>query len=163
MTSSWQGTETPTNYSIDLGEGHAQYQIDYSGYKARIITAGEVAIITNNTSWDELTAIKGFYLDSNDSTPNDACYYDKTTGISNINECKYGWLYDRTYNECTNYGCLNNSNVATYGYWTITPNATISAYIVGFLQANIALGSVDESHGGPGIRPVIEVLRSKLN
>ena len=161
-TDTWKGTETPTNYSIDLGEGKAQYQVDYSEYKARIITAGEVAIITNNTSWNELTSTTGFYLDSNEVTPSDTCYYNETTGINDISGCKYGWLYDRTKPNCTKYGCLNNSDIETYGYWTISPSSDIiRTYSVEY-KSCLTAGLVDQAHGAAGIRPVIEILRSNL-
>ena len=161
-TDTWKGTETPTNYSIDLGEGKAQYQIDYNDYKARIITAHEVAQITGNTEFDELTAITGFCLDSNNVTSSNTCYYNESMGISDISGCKYGWLYDRTKPNCTKYGCLNNSDIETYGYWTISPSSDIiRTYLVEY-KSCLTAGLVDQAHGVAGIRPVIEVLKSNL-
>ena len=153
-TASWQGTETPTNYTIDQTEqtSKAKYTIDYSSYKARLITANEVAQITGNTSWDEKNADTMYYLASN-STERDMCKIG----------CKYGWLYDRTRTDCTSFGCSNNSDQMNYGYWTISPNATgtDSAWIV-FYFGSVNSATVNYS-GLPGVRPVIEVLKSKLS
>ena len=88
-TSSWLGTVTPSNYTMDqTGQtSNANYTIDYSDYKARLITANEIAQITGNTSWDEKTATSYFYFDTNTNTASDTCTSGNTTG------CSYGWLY----------------------------------------------------------------------
>ncbi len=153
-TKDWQGTEMPTNYSINLGEGKANYTIDYSTYKARIITASEVANIVS-------TDRESFYFDSKDTTASEKCTFDSSTGIGDISGCQYGWLYDRTSSECTNYGCLNNSSAETFGYWTSTATSSKSTnafriYFYGYMN-NINVNSEYF-----GIRPVIEVLKSNL-
>ncbi len=158
-TESWVGTITPENYSIDQSSqtSNAKYTIDYSSYKARLITAQEVAQITGNTTWDEKISKSGFYFDTNTTTASTTCKSGNTSG------CKYGWLYDRTKTDCTDYGCLNNSDQETYAYWTISPYAsnsrrawTVSSY--GTLgDGNVGIG------GSFGVRPVIEVLKFKLN
>ena len=154
-TSSWKGTETPMNYIMDQStqSSKAKYTIDYSSYKARLITAQEVAIITENTSWDEKVASNSnwYYFHSKSSTGG-AC----TSG------CTYGWLYDRTNTNCTNYGCLNNSDQKDYGYWTASSRASNSTYAwivyyYGYIHYD---GVVASSYRG--VRPVIEVLKSKL-
>ena len=158
-TLSWKGTITPSNYTMDqTGQtSNAKYTIDYSSYKARLITAQEVAQITGNTTWDEKISKSGFYFDTNTTTASTTCKSGNTSG------CKYGWLYDRTKTDCTDYGCLNNSDQETYAYWTISPYAsnsrrawTVSSY--GTLgDGNVGIG------GSFGVRPVIEVLKFKLN
>ena len=160
-TKNWIGTETPTNYSINLGEGHAQYQIDYSDYKARIITANEVAQITNNTTWDEREKVIYYYFDSNSKDASKNCTFDSSTGIGDISGCSYGWLYDRTNPSCTTYGCLNNSDIEIYGYWTISPSSNINdrAWVI----CHIGILDIRYVNDSRGIRPVIEVLKSKLN
>ena len=151
-TKDWIGTEVPTNYSIDqTGQtSKAKYTIDYSSYKARVITAQEVAQITGNTTWDEKTSGSEFYFDTNTKEKS-------TTGF------KYGWLYDRTSQNCTDRGCLNNSDVATVGYWTISPLASTSgsAWLV-YCGGTLAGNSVADGFSY-GVRPVIAVLKSKLN
>ena len=158
-TKDWIGTEVPTNYSIDqTGQtSKAKYTIDYSSYKARLITAQEVAQITGNTTFDEKTSGSVFYFDTNTSTASTTCKSGNTTG------CKYGWLYDRTNTSCTDYGCLNNSDVEIYGYWTVSPRASDSYYAWNVNCAG-SLGGLDVFDGNAyGVRPVIAVLKSKLN
>ena len=154
-TKDWIGTEVPTNYIMDqTGQASGtKYTIDYSTYKARIITAQGIAQITNNTSWDETTSMDWYYLDTNTKEKS-------TTGF------KYGWLYDRTNTECKEeYGCLNNadSSMNGYGYWTVSSHVgyTNSAWLMSSF-GNVS-GSGTDSSDYFGIRPVIEVLKSKLN
>ena len=160
-TSSWKGTITPTNYTMDqTGEtSKAKYTIDYSGYKARLITAQEVATITGYTGWDEKVAENSnwYYFDSKTTTQSDTCKKGNTSG------CQYGWLYDRTNTGCTTYGCLNNSDQTTYGYWTSSSRADYSgsAWYVSY-YARVDSNSVNFSHPY-GVRPVITILKSKLS
>ena len=161
-TEKWQGTETPLNYTMDQStqESKAKYTIDYSSYKARLITAQKVAQITGNTSWDEKTADSGFYFDTNTDTASDTCKSGNTTG------CQYGWLYDRTKTNCTKYGCLNNADSAMtgHGYWTVSSGASFfryawSVYSYGtFISDTLVSGDYDI-----GVRPVITILKSKLS
>ena len=164
-TSSWKGTETPTNYTLDQTRrtSKAKYTIDYSEYKARLITAQEIATITGHTDWNE----SYYHLESKSSSQQSpTCRSGNTTG------CKYGWLYDRTKTNCTTYGCLNNSDISA-SYWTASSVAgsSDSAWIVTFAisvtqdgrfyAAVVEDNTVSLSSQG-GVRPVIEVLRSKL-
>ncbi len=153
-TDEWKGTITPSNYTMDQSTqtSKAKYTIDYSGYKARLITAQEVAQITGNTTWDERT----FYFDTKTSSQSATCKSGNTSG------CKYGWLYDRTNKGCTTYGCLNNSDQETYGYWTASSYAGISNYAMQVnYEAKMTTYPVIDSI--LGVRPVITVLKSKLS
>ena len=160
-TKTWVGTETPSNYTMDQSTqgGKAKYTIDYSNYKARLITANEIAQITGNTTWDEKTASSSFHFDTNTTTASDTCKKGDTSG------CQYGWLYDRTNKSCTTYGCLNNadSSMNGYSYWTASSRAdsSSSAWRVSF-YARVGSDYVDTS-SDYGVRPVIEVLKSKLS
>ena len=74
--------------------------------------------------------------------------------------------YDRTSYKCTTYGCLNNSNTSTDGYWTSSANAitTNGAWRV-YYNGYVCTSAVDHTGGyasNYGIRPVIEVSKSKL-
>ena len=168
-TSSWKGTETPSNYTMDQTgqKSKAKYTIDYSGYKARLITAQEVAQITGNTTWDEKISTSAFYFDTNTSTESSTCYYNNDTEAGDITNCKYGWLYDRTSKSCTKYGCLNNSDQETYGYWTASSFAVLSFdswYVTYSARVNNSfVGSRGVIISDGGIRPVITVLKSNLN
>ena len=158
-TKTWVGTETPSNYTMDQSTqgSNAKYTIDYSNYKARLITAQEVAQITGNTTWDEKTATNSFYFDSKTTTASTTCKSGNTTG------CQYGWLYDRTNKSCTTYGCLNNSDQTTYGYWTASSRADHSDYAWGVnCIANVYSYDVYYSNNY-GVRPVITILKSKLS
>ena len=158
-TEKWQGTETPANYTMDQStqSSEANYTIDYSSYKARLITANEIAQITGNTSWDErLSNNNYYYLDSKTISASTTCKSGDTSG------CQYGWLYDRTNTNCTDRGCLNNSDQATYGYWTASSRATSSSFAwVVYYYGNVNLNNVNIDNRD-GVRPVIEVLKSKL-
>ena len=165
-TASWKGTEIPSNYSIDQSSqtSKAKYTIDYSDYKARLITANEVAQITGNTSFDEENTDSYFYFDSNTSTASSTCKSGNTSG------CSYGWLYDRTSTYCTTYGCLNNSDQTTYGYWSASSFATKTGVAWGVFPGNSSSsgsffgGSTvgGKFADGSGVRPVITVLKSNL-
>ena len=162
-TLGWKGTITPSNYTMDQrGQtSNAYYIIDYSEYKARLITAQEVAQITGadkeeTLNWEEKSAVDLYYFDSLSTSQSDTCKKGNTIG------CKYGWLYDRTSLDCNLLGCLNNSDRGTYGYWTSAANASQStkAWLVnrnGYMYSTSITTSTDY-----GIRPVIEVLKSNL-
>ena len=160
-TSSWKGTETPANYTMDQASqtSKASYTVDYSGYKARLITAQEIATITGNTTWNEKLTAKSlwYYLDTNTTSASSTCQSGNTSG------CQYGWLYDRTKPSCTTYGCLNNSDKSTSGYWTISSRAgdTKSALNM-YYHAFLYFTDVNTSNY-VGVRPVITVLKSKLS
>ena len=159
-TKSWVGTKTPSNYTMDqTGQGSkAKYTIDYSSYKARLITANEIAQITGNTTWDEKTATNSFYFDSKTDKASDTCKYGNTSG------CKFGWLYDRTFTSCTTRGCLNNSDQETSGYWTSSPYASDSYSAWGVIfDGHLRTSVVDDEFDGFGVRPVITVSKSKLS
>ena len=160
-TASWKGTITPTNYTMDQTgqESNANYTIDYSEYKARLITANEIAQITGNASWNEKIAGSTYYFDTNTTTESDTCKSGDTSG------CKYGWLYDRTSDFCTTYGCLNNSDQVIYGYWTAssrvdTSNDAWGVDCTAYFNGTTDVFYYDYSYG---VRPVITVLKSKLS
>ena len=154
----WKGTETPSNYTMDqtIQKSNANYKINYSTYKARLITAQEIAKITGYKEWDEKSSTNVYYFDTKTSSPSPTCKSGNTTG------CKYGWLYDRTYTSCIDYGCLNNSNVYMIGYWTASSysNSSSSAWYVNY-GGFVVSGGVSTTNYF-GVRPVIEVLKSKL-
>ncbi len=160
-TSSWQGTITPSNYTMDQTgqKSNAKYTIDYSSYKARLITAQEITQITGNTTWDERNAKSGYYFDSKTIDPSDTCKSGNTSG------CSYGWLYDKTSTNCTDFGCLNSSNkfIFTSGYWTASSRASFNGYAWNVsYSGNVSDLDVADDIGW-GVRPVIEVLKSKLS
>ena len=159
-TELWKGTELSANYTMDqTGQtSNANYTIDYSGYKARLITAKEIAQITGNTSWNEKVATHSnwYYFDSKTYIVSDTCKKGNTSG------CQYGWLYDRTHTSCTTYGCLNNSDKETYGYWTASSCAD-DYYNAWILSADGFISDDYVDSDNYGVRPVITILKSKLS
>ena len=159
-TDEWVGTEIPNNYSVSQ-EGYANYTIPYKdeSYKARVISANEVAQIVGNENFDENKDKDIFCFDTGTSTRSETCKKGDTSG------CKYGWLYDRTKTDCTTYGCLNDADwrMTANGYWTGT---AINVYTS---QAHFVSGTGILGRGNillnyqTGLRPVIEVLVSKLS
>ena len=162
-TSSWKGTITPSNYTMDqTGEtSNAKYTIDYSSYKSRLIKAQEIATITGNTSWNEKVAANSnwYYFDSKTDTESDICKTGNTAG------CSYGWLYDRSSIDCTVYGCLNNadSSMTGVGYWTASSRAATSSNAWNVHYYTVGDNPYVSYLGNFGVRPVIEVLKSKLS
>ena len=163
-TSSWNGTITPLNYVVSQTTG-GNYTIQYSEneYKARLITANEIAQITENKKFDESTSVDDeyFYFDTNSTSKSLTCGTGDTSG------CNYGWLYDRTYIECEKYGCLNNSDLSSpqtmYGYWTSTTTYRDDSNVwrIGF-AAILYNNHVVYYENSFGVRPVIEVLKTNL-
>ena len=89
--------------------------------------------------------------------------YKKCT-IGNTTGCSYGWLYDRTSINCTTYGCLHNAESRVHGYWTSSARAS-GTDIAWRVHDYGAMGSlvIDNSTNHYGIRPVIEIKRSKID
>ena len=138
-TSSWD-SKLSLSETID--------NFDYTGYKARLITADEVAEITGaNTSlkWasnltytydtPEIgTTVSDYYLDGLNGT--DTTWKTKVASLTT--KSKYAWLYDytaySTSDGCIDYGCnISDRNYYNYyaygevsstekiaGYWTST-------------------------------------------
>ena len=162
-TDSWVGTETPSNYTMDQrGQGsNAYYTIDYSGYKARLITMNEIAKITGNITYNEITATTFYHFDSNTNVKSDTCTGGNTSG------CQYGWLYDRTNTLCTGYGCLNNSDIDSpfgglRGYWTASSRAGDTKYAWHVYCSGLADYYAVEQSYNYGVRPVITISKSLI-
>ncbi|MGE5455630.1 MAG: prepilin-type N-terminal cleavage/methylation domain-containing protein [Ignavibacteriales bacterium] len=150
-TSSWAGVPTRTD-SYSVSNGSSTYTINYSGYKARIISANEVAMITGNTSFNETTSLgSNYFFFDNNSTSTPSTY----TG-------KYSWLYNYTYN-CTNYGCSVADN-NLFGYWASTSiSGTVgSAWSVRYYSSLIGNDTTVSSSNAYGLRPVITISKNVL-
>ena len=141
-------------YSNDSG---VSYVINYSGLRARFITANEVANIVGFSSWNEKSATidDWYYFDSKDGS-------NYKTGIGTS---EYSWLFDNIWS-CTNYGCnMNESQKRYYGYWT--------ASVVNGKNNNVwrvtTKGRIFDDDANPtvvtgrgGIRPVITINKDIL-
>ena len=130
----------------EMKEVAAQLESDTKGWKnaARLITANEVAKISGNTSFN--LGQGWFYFGSNNQ--------NDTSKRSN-----YGWLYDRTRSDCKEYGCLNNADQGTWGYWTSNANI-IGSTGAWFVIRSGSLNNVTVSDPTGGVRPVITISKS---
>ena len=165
-TDSWNGTITPTNYEY---KGRSAYTINYNTeeykYKARLITAQEIAKITGADkvlNWKEEISIDKYYFDGAKGT--DGKW--KTQVAKSTNKSDYYWLFDRT-RVCTEYGCKVEDG-STHGYWTSSASAynLYNAWHV-FCYGSIRNGGDIANYSVSwttyfGVRPVIEVLKSSL-
>ena len=142
---------TNNNYS-----GNQKYTINYNGYKARLLRAEEINVITKMEA-STLSEMQGVFFDNSCSN---GC--NKAMNI-------YGWLFDYTgvnvpvgttgAPSCTQYGC-NAGNNYDQSYWLLEPSDTFGfAYGVGF-SGRLHSSQVGAISGG--IRPVITVSKSKL-
>ena len=183
LTDSWQGTITPSDYVYAIGA--SAYQISYAteGYKARFITANEVAQIVGNTTFNSYTkgADDWFYLDGGTSAATGQTW--QTQIATATEKSAYFWLYNFLYQNET-YGNYNPGNGA-WAYWTsdAVAGTTNRAWLVGSngaLNSNIhyyngtaRYNLVTEDWGNfvnstnnyqmVGIRPVITVLKSVID
>ena len=125
-----------------------------SSLNARLITANEVAKITENTKFDtSKRGQKWFCFDTNQSINS---YCPEVQEIS-----KYAWLFDYT-NNCTSYGC-NIADSINNGYWTSSiylgsPSMATCVNRYGNLETRF----VDDADNN-GIRPVITVSKSVIS
>ena len=113
---------------------------------ARLITANEIAKITEKTGFDASKKNQDWFcLDTNQ--PDTTSYCAKAQGTS-----EYAWLFDYTY-ECTNYGC-NTSDLSTWGYWTSTSSWHVSRF--GHLS------NTNANYADSGVRPVITISKANI-
>ncbi len=155
----------PSEYNIkqlvDLSPT-TYYQLDYTGYKARLISAEEVAGIVGYTTWKQSSySAPTFYFDSKLTTESPTCKSGNTSG------CQYGWLYDRTSISCKTYGCLNNASSSMGGiggYWTSSGFTDNYTFTFDWYVHNQGLLSNVTGYNSSvvGIRPVISVLKFTL-
>lgn len=125
-------------------EKEREYAISYDGYKARLITAQELALVTGNKDWKETGTTTHFYFGS--ESDSDFQNYS--------NRGNYSWLYNYTYG-CKDKDCdIEDDN--TYGYWTASALYKDLAFVVHFggMVYNEKVTSQK------GIRPVITIDKS---
>lgn len=148
-TGSWVGTEQPANYTDNL----INKTINYSGYKARLITEEDVFDITDNPN-------VYFFTETGGET--DTCTENNASG------CLYNWL--------------RGNCVGTVGYWTANAYAhngnidyavngvefarliTYNSYNVNGVSETSYAGELKYGPGVQhyGLRPVIEIAKSNL-
>ena len=125
---------------------------------ARLIEASEIVKMTGFSNWtDNAEDFSGYYLHNNSTST----VYKESAGTN-----KYSWLFDNT-DSCTTYGCnVANSTLQAAGYWTNTKPSPGDAgsctawYIDNSGKITLLYGT--DWGVSVGIRPVIEVSKSKL-
>ena len=145
-----------TGSNSEMKEVKRKLEEDTKDWKntARLITANEVAKITEKTGFDASKENQSWFcLDTNQ--PDTTSYCAKAQGKS-----EYAWLFDYTY-DCTSYGC-NKADSSNYGYWTSTPNKYDST-IAWRVFRNDALSYTYVTDAVNGIRPVITISKSNIS
>ena len=166
-TSSWSGVPTRSDSYTDPLKG---YTIDYSGYRARLIEANEIAKITGADTALQWDSGKPFADDTpTKGTHSSYYYFDGAYGTDSIWQTQvatstgashYAWLFDYT-KGCTSYGC-NTANSGTYGYWTSSASASRS-YYAWHVTASGRVGYDNVGSVARGLRPVITISKSNLS
>ena len=119
---------------------------------ARLITANEIAKITNHPTFDSNKTGQTLYcLATNKQDSTSMPYCNKETNIS------MNWLFDYTYcvEGSNDWGCSHN-DTSTYGYWTSTPYTGSSSDAWNVNRRGDLL-SLTVSNTARGVRPVITV------
>ena len=150
------------SHTFNNGTENKTYEVSYNGMKARLPEAGEIADAVGHPTWNEDTAISGFYLDS--KSTGRTVGYGKGKATSD-----YDWLFnnlswgsssndDSDSLTCLYYGCTQNlgKTLGDHGYWSSVSisglssqswQVSASGYLGGYLVANTNVG----------IRPVISL------
>lgn len=133
-TQDWKGVKDRTD-KYSLKDGEIDYTIDYTGYKARIISQEEI-----------MNIIKDTYSIGEDG----ATYFNKKTCSGNSkSECEYSWLFDRTGANGEEYWTSTARLDEKYcPVWAVKSIGAIYPVTVGFKDT------------GKGIRPVITIDKS---
>ncbi len=151
-TSSWLGVNLRTDkYSVktQTSDGMAaDYTIDYSTYRARLINADEIAKISGKTSFSVENDPDWFYLDSNT--------HDQVA--TEQGKSSYAWLFDYT-GGCFVNGC-NFENYGTAGYWTSSLSKGSYRYAWRINNAGILDYDYVDDTSEDGIRPVITISKT---
>ncbi len=145
-TQDWKGVKDRTD-KYSLKDGEIDYTIDYTGYKARIISQEEI-----------MNIIKDTYSNGED---NNMIYFNKSTCSNKdySSKCEFGWLFDRTGSSCKSVGCYNDGGDE---YWTSTAYLDDKYSPVWAVKSNgvIRHETVGFKDTGKGIRPVITIDKS---
>lgn len=150
-TDSWTGISSRSD-TYSISSSSVSYTVDYSGYKARLLSANEIATITTNTAFNEKinTGTNWYYLDNGGQV---------STSSSN-KVSKFYWLFDNTIG-CSNYGC-KKENDYTSGYWLVSPDtgSTTSAWRI---RRDGAIATLNiNSKNNSGVRPVITIDKAQI-
>lgn len=134
-------------------DGHSySFSIDYSGKKARLISAEEVAALTGISSWSSSDSL--YYFGSGKDTG-----YLNQNSTEQLRQESFSWLFDNM-NDCDQFGCESGQDNA-FSYWTSTPRTNTSNEV--WCICNEGCLDTNESNTSwIGLRPVISVSKSTV-
>ena len=151
-------------HTFNNGEEDITYTVNYTGMKARLPYAQEIANAVGHETWDEDTALytQYFYFDSKNTIR--IVGYDK-----NIKTSSQAWLFDnlnrgsnatdeQDSNTCLYYGCNKNLGKINgdSGYWTsISVAGNFYPNRAWYVRCNGDMRSSDVNDTDTGIRPVV--------
>ncbi len=124
-----------------------------NGLNPRLITANEIATITNTTTFNGSSSTWFYFNGSGDKK--------QTKVSSTAGDNEYAWLFDYTKN-CTNNGC-NTADSSTFGYWTSSLVSDYSNFACNVDCSGSSYFYSVGNDGSYGIRPVITVSKSIFN
>ena len=149
------------SHTYDNGTESKTYTVNYSGMKARLPEAGEIADAVGHTTFKEDTSSSYFYFDSKSSSQTVGYGKDKTTS-------DYDWLYNNLGgtstdasddSTCLYYGCTmaQAKSSGDIGYWTST---AVAGYSGNAWRVNYDgyLSDRNVTAADRGVRPVITIL-----
>ena len=150
------------SHTFNNGTENKTYTVSYSGMKARLPEAGEIAAAVGYDTWNEDTATSDtyFFFDGKSTT--------RTVGYGkDVTTSDYAWLFNNlndgsnstnasNSSTCLYYGCTQNLGKTSgdYGYWTSTAVAGSSndAWLV-YYYGHLNYSRV--AFTDRGVRPVI--------
>ena len=153
QTSNWSDRLIRNDsYSASWNYNNVAYSftIDYTGKKARLISAEEISASTNNNIWNRES--EKYYFGSGSSVE-----YGNQSEEQQAVQQKYSWLFNNT-DDCITEGC-DFEQEGAISYWTSTPKTNTSNRVWcvcngGCLEPSLT----NESY--IGIRPVISLPKS---
>ena len=124
--------------------------IDYSGLKARLISAEEVAYVIENDSWTRESS-KSFF-----GSGTDTVYFNQTED-QKLKQQRNSWLFENT-DDCANEGC-DHEQTGVLAYWTSTPKTNTTNEVWCICNGG-CLDTSASNANSIGLRPVISVPKS---
>ena len=160
-TDKWNSSLIRNDKNTYKQSSESSYNIDYSGYKARLLKLSDVLKITGSSE-KTLSTYKG---NGKYSAIELVTYYIDTMSEKVPSKYNYGWLYDRSGVDCSKADCSNNaeSSMETMeGYWIdyaeYTPNFNYVAFSIN-KKGSLSPVPINKSNS-LGVRPVISVKKS---
>ena len=135
------------NSSWNYNNNNYSYTINYSGKKARLISAEEIAEVTGMKLWMRESGETYF------GSGSDVDWLGQTEE-QRLQHQGYSWLYENM-QSCNQVGC-DNALDGVWGYWTSTPKVNTADKVWCVCNSG-CLSPTDASTSWIGIRPVVSV------